>query len=139
MKFIELGNKKWRVLALCDQKEDCQILDHLIVSKLSSPAWRKMTARLTQMVPENGPEFNNRKKVKMQDDGIYAFREQPPRGPKPRVYFFRDGNDLICTEAIDKRNDNVTGIIRNAKIVRERYFEAKESNQIEIEKYDGEQ
>lgn len=94
---------------------------------------KRMISRLRGRIAEHGPEFDNEEKVKHLEDGIYEFREQPSRGPKPRVYFFRDDSRVICTEAFMKRNENINRFIQSAKELRTQYQQGKRANQIEID------
>lgn len=138
MNLIELGWKNWRVLAVCDNRGDCLVLEYLSELGSSNKKALKMLNRLRQHVPENGPEFRNKEKVKHLDDGIYEFRESPRTGPKPRVFFFRDErNIVVCTEAFAKRNERLDPFIERAKRVREAYNIAKQNKKIEIEKIPG--
>jgi putative component of toxin-antitoxin plasmid stabilization module len=134
MNLIELGRKTWRVLAVCDHRDNCQVLSYLRSSQ-SSDAARRMFGNLRQTIPERGPEFRNKEKVKHLDDGIYEFRIQPKKGPKSRVIFFTDGNSVVvCTEGLDKRNDDLSLYIEKAKDIRERYLADCNAGQIDIKK-----
>jgi putative component of toxin-antitoxin plasmid stabilization module len=135
MKLLEFKWIRWRVLAVCDHRDTCQVLKYLVKKARSYKPAKRMLFRLRYDVPKDGPEFDNDEKVKHYDDGIYAFREQPSKGPKPRVYFFMDGdNVIVCTEAFLKRNENINGYIEYAKEVRDKYFDAKKKLKLRYEK-----
>lgn len=96
-------------------------------------AAKRMLAMLREHIPEHGPDFKNREKVKQLDDGIYELREQPKKGPKPRVFFFKDGDRVIVTtEATAKKDDDVSGFIEKAKQRRAAYMSAKALGQTEV-------
>ena len=135
MKLIDIRTMRWRVLAACDNRGDCPTLE--ILADANSKAAKRMLNRLRQKVPESGPEFRNDEKVKPLGDGIFEFREQPKKGPKPRVYFFCDGSNIVvCTGAFMKRNERISGYIEEAKNIREKYLADKMANDIEIESFE---
>ena len=132
MKLIQLGSLKWRVLAVCDRRGRCDVLDTL--RSMAGHGGKKMLATLTEYIPEHGPNFGNREKVKHLADDIWELREQPRKGPKPRVYFFRDGEFVVvATQAYEKRNETATPFIERARLVRAQYRRDKKSGLIEIE------
>ena len=133
MKLLQLGSMRWRVLAVYDHREDCHVLDVLVALGANCPAAGKMLRRLRSVIPEHGPNFENDQKAKHLDDGICEFKEQPQRGPKPRVFFFADGQTFICTEALAKRGDELSNFIARAKAIRETYFADKAARKLEIE------
>ena len=124
MKLIELGLLRWQVLAVYDHRERCNVLD--VLMELHGPAAKRMLRTLDSHIPERGPDFRNREKVKHLHGDIWELREQPTKGPKPRVYFFQDGSRrIVTTEANGKRDDDVTPYIKRAKEIRTSYFAAK--------------
>ena len=136
MKLIELGKKEWQVLAICDDNEDCQVIDHIQTNMRQNRLWRKMRDRLTLVTPEKGSQLGtNSRKAEHYRGGIGAFKENRSKGPKARVYFFRDGNRLICTEAFDKRSENIDPFIDRALEVKRQYLAAKQQADIEIDRY----
>jgi hypothetical protein len=133
MKLIEIGALRWQVLAACDHREHCNVLD--VLSRLHGPAAMRMLRTLDSHIPERGPDFRNRDKVKHLDGEIWELREQPLKGPKPRVYFFKDGDrTIVTTEANGKRDDDTAPFIKRAKDIRTRYLAAKALGQIVVEK-----
>src|SRR5688572_22865907 len=100
MKLLELGVLKWRVYAVLDARERCNVLDVLL--SIGTPSADRMLATLQKYIPEKGPDFHNRVRVKNLGGGVFSIREQPKTGPKPRVFFFRDANAIIATEAMAK-------------------------------------
>jgi hypothetical protein len=137
MKLLELGALKWQVLAVCDHRDQCNVLASLIA--IGSPGAHRMLGTLRNYIPEYGPDFRNIEKVKNLGDGIYSLREQPKKGPKPRVFFFKDGATVIvATEATAKRDDDISGFIRRAKDIRARYMQAKTLGQLQIERWEKE-
>lgn len=136
MNLIEFGNKEWQVLAICDENEDCQVLDHILNNMGSNKLWKKVRDRLTLVIPDKGPQLDNKRKAELYRDGIGALKEYKSRGPKARIYYFRDGNRLICIEAFDKRGENINPFIDRALEVKRQYTVAKQLNNIHIEKYE---
>lgn len=137
MYLIEFGNKEWQVLAVCDENEDCQILDHILNNMGSNKLWKKMRARLTLVIPDKGPQLDNVRKAELYRDGIGALKEHKSKGPKARIYYFRDRNRLICTEAFDKRGENINPFIDRALDIKQQYNTAKQQNDIHIERYES--
>ena len=121
------------MLATCDHRERCNVLD--VLGRLGGFAGKRMLRTLDTHIPEHGPDFRNREKVKHLDGDIYELREQPLKGPKPRVYFFRDGDlGIVTTEADGKRDEDPAPFIKKAKEIRTQYLAAKAMGQIVIEK-----
>lgn len=138
MKLIEFGNKIWQVLAVCDENEDCQVLDYIINNRGNTKLWKQMFSKLRLVIPENGPQLGHNSKVSEHYcDGISAFKKNPSRGPKPRIYFFRDGNRLICTEAFNKRGEDINPFINRALDIQQRYHADKRHGDIEIDIYES--
>lgn len=133
MKLIELGRLRWQVLAVVDHRDRCNVL--AVLSRLQGHAGKKMLRTLRSRIPEHGPAFHNPEKAKQLDDGIWELREQPKHGPKPRVFFFRDGNQpvIVTTEATAKRDDDLSGFIASAKRIRTRYEQDRDLGLNEIE------
>lgn len=140
MKLLEIRTLRWRVLAVCDHRGNCPVLEVLMRDRSQQAAIR-MVNRLRQRIPENGPEFQNIEKVRHYRNGVYALREQPSRGPKPRVYFFHDATArppiIVCTNALMKRNDDVTRFIEEAERLRDQFVAAMSQKEIQIDPYES--
>ena len=135
MKLFELGSLQWTVLAVCDHRGSCPVLDELKRLGTSNPSAMRILRDLRQGIPERGPDYRNKEKVKkLKGCGdIYELREQPTRGPKPRVLFFKDDdNTVICTSAFAKREDIPKDLIRKAEKIKAQYFYDKQSGNNQI-------
>lgn len=136
MKLLRLGQMEYTVLAVYDDDGVCPVMESLENLATNNQAAGRMLQKLMDYIPEAGPNFRNSEKVKRLKDagGIAEFREQPKRGPKVRVLFFLDGQKVvICTNAFEKRDKTPQSEIDTAKDAKERYFQAKERGQLEIE------
>ena len=137
MKLLEIGRLRWQVLAICDHRDRCQVLDVLVRLGANSHAAARMSRLLRTHVPERGPMFSNEEQVKKLagSQGIFEFREQPNRGPKLRILFFRDGNRVVvCTHAFQKNQKKTPrGVIEKAEAARKAYFVDKANGAIVID------
>ena len=87
MKLVRIGWESWEVLAVCDPRGRCQVLDFLLGFKESSPAAaRGMLALLRRELPAEGPP-KGEPLCKSLGNGIYELRKQP-KGKKLRVVWF---------------------------------------------------
>ncbi len=134
MDLIEIASLRWTVLAVCDHRDDCQVLDFL-GSHSDTPAARQMLAMLKEYVPTNGTPKHNQNMSKHLDGNIFEFKKGPKTGKKLRVlYFFDEGNVVVCTTAFTKGEKTPDGVIDAAENVRTDYLNAKKSKKLNIVK-----
>ena len=141
MKLLVIGNLRWSVLAVYDDRDDCSVMDGLIDYGKSNSCAKRVLNDLRENIPENGPIYSNQDKVKKLkgDNEIYEFRWQPKHGPKPRVLFFKDGDKVvICTHAFLKgKKETPKGLIDEAEDIREEYMDDKDNGELYYETIEG--
>jgi len=137
MKLLRLGKAEYTVYAVYDANDDeCPVLESLHILSRGNRAAVRMLQKLRMSMPESGPNYHNPEKVKKLTGvtDIFELREQPGRGPKIRVFFFKDGKKvIICTNAFEKRNKTPEAVVDAAVKAKERYFKAKNLNQLYVE------
>ena len=133
MKLIRIARLRWDVLAVCDARGACQVLDFLadLVGTTYQVAAEQMALLLKTQVPANGPP-KTEPLCKSLGDGLYEFRKQP-KGKKLRVFWFYGGGAVIvCAVAFTKAERTPRTKVAQAMLLRERYRLAKADEKIEI-------
>ena len=132
MKLLRLAKDRWEVLALCDGRNQCQVLDFLIDLKGSyEAAARSMLVLLQQMVPKYGPP-KSEPRCKALGGGLYEFRKQP-KGKKLRVvWFYGGGSVIVCTAAFKKAERTPQAELDRGRLHQERYRLARARSAVEI-------
>ena len=115
MKLVQIARLAWQVLAICDDRGDCQVLDFLEDMDSESLSTR-MHSLLAGNVSQNGPP-KNENISKHLNDGIHEFKRGPKTGKKLRVLWFYDKNRVVvCTNAFTKgERKTPPGMIEQAK------------------------
>jgi hypothetical protein len=132
MKLVRIARERWDVLAVMDEREDCQVLDFLLAPG-QDRARQTLLIFLRMRLPVEGPPAHNRELCKSLGDGIFEFRRQP-KGPKVRVlFFYDDGCRIICTNAFCKAERTPRSGLELAKDLRQQYFRAKLLGRLHIE------
>jgi hypothetical protein len=128
MKLRQIMRQRWTVLAICDHRGECQVAAFIDNLKRGTADSRQVTAIL-ERAAGSGPPHNKRKSNPLAD-GIFELKTHSGmRIP----YFYDEGWLVICTEAMHKpRQAELRRVIARARRDRQRYFEAKSRNQIEI-------
>jgi Phage derived protein Gp49-like (DUF891) len=135
MTLLQLERTIWTVLAFWDDSRDeCPVLEVLRELSSTNHGAVKMLRTLLQRVPEHGPEFSNEEKVRKlkgkKYSDLWEFREQPSKGPKVRVLFFRDEKVVVCTEAFEKRSSTPKPALDRAVALRKQYFSEKPNHAV---------
>lgn len=132
MKLVRIAKKEWDVLALCDNRGRCQVLDFL--AELDGPyqvAAESMLALLHLIVPAAGPP-RGEPLTKHLGEGIFEFRRQP-KGKKLRVvWFYGGGAIIVCTAAFRKAERTPRSQIEQARFLSRQYWLARVRNELEI-------
>jgi len=137
MKLLRLGRANWDVVAICDEDGGCPVLDILLTGHRegSKEARNKMLSLLTQSVPFDGPQLENRtvcKPLEPRSESLYEFRKQPKRGSKPRVVWFFDGEwRIVCAVAFFKTDRTPEDKLWQARALRRSYFRAKATGDLQ--------
>ncbi len=132
MKLLRIAKGRWEVLAICDQRGDCQVLTFLDrLEGLERKAAKSMLTILEKTVPQFGPP-KTETTSKFLGDGVYEFRRQP-KGKKLRVLWFYGGTAVIvCTAAFKKAERTPRVRLDQARFLRKQYWIARSRGEIEI-------
>jgi phage-related protein len=132
MKLVRIGWESWEVLAVCDPRGRCQVLDFLMEFRESSPAAaRSMLVLLESELPAAGPP-KGEPLCKPLGNGIYELRKQP-KGKKLRVvWFYGVGQVIVCTYAFAKAERTPQIRIEQSRLLRKQYLSALARREIEI-------
>lgn len=108
--------------------DSCSILEAL----LDAPDGRKML-RLFDEVVMTGLPKDNIEKCRHLEGPVFELKRGPKRGPKLRVFGFRDKERIVLPEInLKKRDDNPAPYIRKCLAFREHYMQAQQTNQIKV-------
>ncbi len=132
MKLVRLAKDRWDVLAICDGRNQCQILDFLAELKGSYEASaRSMLVLLQQTIPKYGPP-KSEPQCKALGGGLFELRKQP-KGKKLRVvWFYGGGTVIVCTAAFKKAERTPQAELDRARLHQERYRLARALSAVEI-------
>jgi hypothetical protein len=122
MRLIRIRRHTWDVLAVCDDRGDCQVLDFLESLEANyDAAVDAMLALLRERVPVHGPP---RRMPLTRDLGqdLFEFRREP-KGKRLRViWFFDTGRVVVCTTAFTKDDVAPPQEIARGVRLRGKYF-----------------
>lgn len=132
MKLRRIARVEWDVLAVCDQRGDCQVISFLQeLTGAEGRAAKGMLALLEGTVPSFGPP-KGEPVCKFLGDGVYEFRKQP-KGKKLRVLWFYGGTAVIvCTAAFKKAERTPRVELERARFLRKRYWLARSRDELDI-------
>ncbi|HTQ80933.1 MAG TPA: type II toxin-antitoxin system RelE/ParE family toxin [Thermoanaerobaculia bacterium] len=133
MRLVRIGWESWDVLAVCDPRGRCQVLEFLVDFERSSPAAAyAMVALLRQTLPAEGPP-RGEPLCKPLGSGIYELRKQP-KGRKLRVlWFYGVGQVVVCTYAFSKAERTPLTRVEQTRMLRKQYFAARSRGEIEVD------
>jgi hypothetical protein len=131
MDLLLIGKGVWTVLAVLDDRGDCEILD--LLQSHGAPGER-MLADLQHSVPERGPPKNTEASKPLRDK-ILEFREPVTKGGTLRIlWFYDEGKVIVCANGeLKKRDKTSDSLIDAAVAVRDRYLEDKGLGKIRIQ------
>lgn len=131
MELVRIGRpgSRFKVLATCDARGECSVLDFLENLGRSEVKLRDaVLAFLRERVAEHGPPTND-EQCKELEDGILEFK----KGPVRILWFWDAGQMVLCTHAFRKRTQKTPrGEIDRARLVRNNYQAAKQSKNLVI-------
>lgn len=129
MKLQRVQSSTWTILAICDDRGGCQVLEFIHrLQAASASDFDQITAQLRRAAAA-GPPRNNRKSRPLADR-IFEFKT---RGGVRIPYFYDEDRLVICTEAMRKpKKTEVRAVIRRAIAARERYFDAERRGNVSI-------
>jgi phage-related protein len=133
MQLVRIAREPWDVLAVLDDRGECQVLELLMGSGAGqSAAQRSMLRFLRSRLPAEGPP-RSVELCKSLGDGVFELRRQP-KGPKLRVlFFYDDGYRIVCTNAFHKAERTPRTEVKLARDLKRRYFSAKRLRRLRIE------
>jgi phage-related protein len=137
VKLVRIGWESWEVLAVCDHRGRCQVLEFLDEFERSSPAaTHAMIAILGQSLPAEGPP-RTEPLCKSLGNGIYELRKQP-KGKKLRVlWFYGVGQVVVCTYAFSKGERTPQIRIEQSRLLRKQYLADRIRGDLEITEMEG--
>ena len=133
MKLVRLARKRWEVLAVCDNRDQCPVTEFLEALKGTSyqVAAEQMGRLLVTQIPINGPP-RTEPICKPLGEGLFEFRKQP-KGKKLRVvWFYGGGAVVVCAVAFTKAERTPRTEIERARAHQKRYLEARRDGTLEI-------
>lgn len=128
MELVEVVSGLYRILAVCDGRGECQLLDLLGSAEEAADVEARKMLVLLRFAAKQGPPRNEEKSKSLGDD-IFEFKTTDLR-----VLYFYDSNRLIiCSHGFVKKTrkcppSEKTAAIRN----RELYFGAKAQGELRI-------
>jgi phage-related protein len=132
MKLVRIGWEIWEVLAICDGRGRCQVLEFLEEFEQSSAAAaHAMILLLEQEVPAEGPP-RSEPLCKSLGNGIFELRKQP-KGKKLRVvWFYGVGQEIVCTYAFSKAERTPQIRVEQSRLLRKQYLAARRRGELVI-------
>ena len=133
MKLLRIAKGRWEILAVVDRRGRCQVLDFLDELGADARSAREfLNLSLRVYLPLEGPPTASAQLCKPLGDGLFELRRQP-KGPKPRVlFFYDDGHRVVCTNAFSKLETTPRSEIELARGLRDRYFETKLRQELQV-------
>ena len=129
MRLRTIARGQWTVLAVCADKERCDVLDFAVRLRRNDPPEFARLLRLFDFVAECGPPHNITRFRRLTAD-VYELKT---RGGTRVLCFFDEGRALICGEALVKpKPHRLTLAIEQASRTRWRYLNAKRIGRLEI-------
>lgn len=132
MNLVRLAQHRWEVLAVLDARERCEVLEFLLTPGESyRVAAQSMLHLLFEAIPKGGPP-KAEPLCKSLGDGLYELRKQP-KGKKVRVvWFYGGGTVVVCAVAFTKAERTPRAKLAQARILRERYQEARAAGELRV-------
>lgn len=127
MKLREVIRDHWRVLAVCNERGDCQLEQFLGSFRDSTSTAVKMMALFSWTSRHGAP--TNREKSNPLGDEIFEFKA----GSQRVLYFCDTDRLIICSHGFVKKTQKCPSSEKTAAVAwRRRYFEAKRDGELVI-------
>ena len=127
LQYVQRGI--WRILAICDNRGGCVVLEFIDSLETNSRSDYDQVMAQLRWAAVNGPPRNDEKSRPLADK-IFEFKT---RGGIRIPYFYDQDRLVICTEALRKpKKTELRAVITRALAARERYFEAKRRGAVEM-------
>ena len=129
MRLRQIVKQRWTVLAICDDRGECQVSAFLDAVERDDKASLAQTTAILQQTANNGPPHNTQKSKPLAG-GIFELKTRSG----VRIPYFYDASQIVvCSAAMKKpKKAELERVIERALDDRQRYFNAKRRNQIEI-------
>ena len=127
LKVVEA--QRWTIVAICDDRGGCRVLDSLNQLERDSPRDFDQVVGELKRAALDGPLMSP-KKSRPLGGKVYELKT---RGGIRIPYFCDAGRLIVCTEAVRKpKPEEVRAVIARADAERERYFAAKRRSELVI-------
>jgi hypothetical protein len=136
MKLVRIAKLRWDVLAVCDHRGHCPVIDFLVDldGTTYQIAAEQMLRLLRSRVPLSGPP-KMEPLCKHLGDGLFEFRKQP-KGKKLRVvWFYGGGAVIVCAATFTKAERTPRTRIERARALQKAYLEDKRDEKLEISSF----
>ena len=132
MRLVRLAKQNWEVLAVCDARGRCQVLDFLAELDGSyHAAVSAMLFLLRRAIPMDGPP-RAEPLCKPLGDGLFELRREP-KGKKLRViWFYGGGTVIVCSSAFTKAERTPRMRIEQAKFFQKQYTAARARGDVQV-------
>ena len=133
MKLVRIAKLRWEVLAVCDSRGLCQVVDFL--AGLQGTTYQIAAAEVLELlqnrIPKAGPP-RAEPLCKSLGNGLFEFRRQP-KGKKLRViWFYGGGAVIVCAVGFTKAERTPRTQIERARALQKAYLEDKRDEKLEI-------
>ena len=127
LRYVQRGI--WRILAICDNRGGCLVLEFIDSLETNSRSDYDQVMAQMRWAAVNGPPRNDKKSRPLAD----KIFELKTRGGIRIPYFYDQDRLVICTEALRKpKKTELRAVIARALAARERYVEAKRRGAVEM-------
>ena len=131
---LQLARAAWEVRAVCDESDNCLVLDFLGAGEKATRAHRMgMLSLVREHIPRHGvppgPLSGPLGKA------LFELRKQPGKGPRLRVPFFYDRRDsriVVCTHAFWKDQPTMPREIQRALQLRSVYYASQRRGDLRL-------
>jgi phage-related protein len=129
MKLREIARGPWVVLAVCNDRGDCQLVDFMgELGGGASAEARKLMAVLTRASQQGPPRSKERSNTL--GDGTFEFKS----GSLRALYFYGGERLIVCSHGFVKKSQKCPAREKYAAaFCKRRYFEAKRRGELVIQ------
>lgn len=132
MTLQRIARGRWDVLVPVESEGSSPVLDFLANPGAGlRKAGDLLSVFLRVYLPLEGLPNGPVPSFKTLGEGFFELRRQPD-GSAVRVALFNDGERIVCTNALARRDGRESVGLRLAQISRSRYFDAKSRQRLEI-------